>query len=172
MVECRVNLDKRLVAMLKTTSSLLALLAAAVACAATSFTWPQLPEGTLPDTEVSTNVALRVDNLKMKRFGLSLEATCCVSNEVLVAIGCDSDEDGDLSFEEADLAFGSDCGERYLADYRTQTIVINPGSSLVIDKKDFNPNWNLAKIIKRGLGEVGEEITETIENVTFSITIR
>ena len=156
----------------KPTSALIAILAAAVACAANSTTWPQLPEGTLPDTEVSTNVALCVNIEKMKRFSLSLETTCCASNEVLVAIGCDSDGNGDLSFEEADLAFGSDCGERYLADYRTQTIVSNPGSSVIIDKKDFNPNWNLAKIIKRGLGEVGEEITETVETVKFSITLR
>ena len=166
------KLDKRFVAMLKPTSTLLALLAAAVACAATSFTLPQLPEGTLPDTEVSTNVSLRVNLQKLKRFSLSIETTSCISNEVLVAIGCDSDEDGDLSFEEADLAFGSDCGEGYFADYRTQTVTSHSGSSVIIDKKDFNPNWNLAKIIKRGLGEVGEEITETIENVKFSISIR
>ena len=77
-----------------------------------------------------------------------------------------------MSFNEADFAFGSDCGERYLADYRTQTIVSTSSSSVTINKKDFNPNWNLAKIIKRGLGEVGEEITETVENVQLTITIR
>ena len=156
----------------KITFALIATLAAAAACAANSFTWPQLPEGTLPDTEVSTNIVLHVNSQKLERFTLSLETTCCTSNEVLVAIGCDSDGNGDLSFDEADLAFGSDCGERYLADYRTQTIVSNSSSSVTINKKDFNPNWNLAKIIKRGLGEVGEEITETVENVQLTITIR
>ena len=156
----------------KITSVLIATLAAGVACAANSFTWPQLPEGALPDTEVSTNIVLHVNIQKMERFTLSLETTCCISNEVLVAIGCDSDGNGDLSFDEADIAFGADCGERYLADYRTQTIVSNSSSSVIINKKDFNPNWNLAKIIKRGLGEVGEEITETVENVRFTITIR
>ena len=156
----------------KTLSTLIATLAATAACAANSFTWPQLPEGTLPDTEVSTNVVLHVNSQKLERFTLSLETTCCISNEVLVAIGCDSNGNGDLSFDEADLAFGFDCGARYLADYRTQTIVTNSDSSVIIDKKDFNPAWNLAKIIKRGLGEVGEEITETVENVRFTITIR
>ena len=156
----------------KTISALIATLAATAACAANSFTWPQLPEGTLPDTEVSTNVILHVNSQKLEQFTLNLETTCCTSNEVLVAIGCDSDGNGDLSFDEADVAFGFDCGERYLADYRTQTVVSHSGSSVIIDKKDFNPAWNLAKIIKRGLGEVGEEITETIENVRFTITIR
>ena len=156
----------------KTLSALIATLAATAACAANSFTWPQLPEGTLPATEVSTNVVLHVNSQKLERFTLSIETTCCISNEVLVAIGCDSNGNGDLSFDEADLAFGFDCGARYLADYRTQTIVTNSDSSVIIDKKDFNPNWNLAKIIKRGLGEVGEEITETVENVRFTITIR
>ena len=156
----------------KTISALIAALAAAVACAATSSTWPQLPEGTLPDAEASTNVVLHVNSQKLERFTLTLEATSCISNEVLVAIGCDSDENGDLSFDEADFAFGTDCGERYLADYRTQTVVSQSGSSLTISKKDFNPAWNLAKIIKRGLGEVGEEISETVENVRFTITRR
>ena len=156
----------------KTLSALIAALAATAACAANSFTWPQLPEGTLPDTEVSTNVVLHVNSQKLERFTLSLETTCCTSNEVIVAIGCDSDGNGDLSFDEAALAFGTDCGERYLADYRAQTVVNHSGSSVIIDKKDFNPSWNLAKIIKRGLGEVGEEITETVENVRFTITIR
>ena len=156
----------------KTISALIATLTAATACAANSFTWPQLPEGTLPDTEVSTNVVLHINSQKLDRFTLSIETTCCTSNEVLVAIGCDSDEDGDLSFDEAAFAFGADCGERYLADYRTQTIVNYSSSSVIINKKDFNPNWNLAKIIKRGLGEVGEEITETVENVQFTIRIR
>ena len=158
--------------MQKTISALIATLAASAACAANSFTWPQLPEGTLPDTEVSTNVALHVNSQKLERFTLTLETSCCTSNEVLVAIGCDSDGNGDLSFDEAAFAFGSDCGEQYLADYRTQTIFTNSGSSVIIGKKNFNPSWNLAKIIKRGLGEVGEEITETVENVQFTITIR
>ena len=156
----------------KTISALIATLTASVACAANSFTWPQLPEGVLPDTEVLTNVVLHVNSEKLERFTLSIETTCCTSNEVLVAIGCDSDGNGDLAFEEAAFAFGSDCGERYLVDYRTQTIVNNSGSAITIDKKNFNPNWNLAKIIKRGLGEVGEEITETVENVQLTITIR
>lgn len=156
----------------KITFALIATLAAAVACAANSFTWPQLPEGTLPDTEVSTNIVLHVNIQKMERFTLSLETTCIISNEVLVAIGCDSDGNGDLSFDEADLAFGTDCGERYLADYRTQTITSHSSPSVMINRKDFNPAWDLAKIIKRGLGEVGEEITETVENVQFTITIR
>ena len=156
----------------KTISALIGMLTAATACAANSFTWPQLPEGTLPDTEVSTNIVLHVNSQKLERFTLSLETTCCTSNEVLVAIGCDSNGDGDLSFDEADFAFGSDCGEQYLADYRTQTIVSNSGSSIIIGRKNFNSNWNLAKIIKRGLGEVGEEITETVENMQFTIKIR
>ena len=156
----------------KTTFALISTLAAATLCAANSFTWPQLPEGTLPDSEVSTNVVLHVDCQKLERFTLSLETTCCTSNEVLVAIGYDEDGNGDLSFDEAAIAFGSDCGQRYLADYRTQTVVSPSGSSVIIEKKDFNPGWNLAKIIKRGLGEIGEEITETVENVKFTITVR
>ena len=52
----------------KTISALIATLTAATACAANSFTWPQLPEGTLPDTEVSTNVVLHINSQKLDRF--------------------------------------------------------------------------------------------------------
>ena len=96
--------------------------ASAIACAASSFTWPQLPEGTLPDTEVSTNVVLHVNSQKLERFTLSLETTCCISNEVLVAIGCDSDGNGDLNafvytkFEEAEAAGEPEESEETEAD--------------------------------------------------------
>ena len=69
-------------------------------CAAKEYEWPQLPEGTLPDSEVSTNVTIHVNMSRLDEFALRIEAANCVSNEVMVAIGHDVDEDGDLSFDE------------------------------------------------------------------------
>ncbi len=148
------------------------MLATQMAFCATELIWPQLPDGTLPDSEVSTNVALNVDTERLKVFSIKLEATSCVSNEVLVAIGHDGDSDGDLSLDEAALAVGCECGERYLVDYATGNVVTNIPDTVCISWRNFNPTWNLAKVVKRGTGSVGEVITETIENKQFVIRLR
>ena len=141
-------------------------------CAAKLYEWPQLPMGTLPDSEVSTNVALHVDMARLDEFSLRIEASNCDSNEVLVAIGHDADNDGDLSFDETAFAFGIDCGERYLADYAAGRVSDDVGDTIRIGHADFDPLWNLAKIVKRGEGDVGAVVTESIETKRFSLTIR
>lgn len=136
------------------------------------YEWPQLPEGVLPDSEVSTNVTLHVNMSRLNEFALRIEASNCSSNEVMVAIGHDSDEDGDLSFDETAFVFGIDCGSRYLADYADGSVLDDVGETLRIDRGDFDPSWNLAKIVKRGEGDVGEAVTGLIENKRLSIRIR
>lgn len=152
---------------------------AAIACCLALWTygaaerqWPQLPEGTLPDTEVSTNVVLNVDAERLQTFRLRLQAESCASNEVVVAVGCDADGDGDLSFDEAAFAFGCDCGVRYFANYETGEALEGVGDTLVVGRRFFDPTWNLAKVVKRGCGAVGEVVTETVENKSFTLFIR
>lgn len=156
----------------KSTVVVLASLLALSACAAREYAWPQLPEGTLPDTEVSTNVVLHVNAARLQSFRLRLQAESCVSNEVVVAVGCDADGDGDLSFDEAAFAFGCDCGVRYFANYETGAALEGVGDTLVVGRRFFNPTWNLAKVVKRGCGAVGEVVTETVENKSFTLFIK
>ncbi len=59
-------------------------------CAAKEYEWPQLPDGSLPDSEVSTNVTLHVNMSRLDEFALRIEAANCVSNEEMVAIGHDA----------------------------------------------------------------------------------
>ena len=150
----------------------LAATSALTLCAAKEYEWPQLPEGTLPDSEVSTNVALHVSAARLEEFALRIEASNCNSNEVLVAVGHDADEDGDLSFAETAFVFGIDCGSRYLADYAAGRVLDDVGETLRISHRDFDPSWNLAKVVKRGEGEVGAVVTECIANKSFSLKIR
>ena len=91
---------------------------------------------------------------------------------MLVAIGHDADCDGDLSFDETDFVFGCDCGERYLVDYSAQRVFEGIGDSILIKHRDYNPAWNLAKVIKRGEGDVGEVVTVTVETKAFSIILK
>lgn len=148
-------------------------LAVAVSCGAAQRVWPQLPGGALPDTEVVTNIPLRVNAERLDVFSLKLEIDGAgTESEVLVAVGHDADEDGDLSFEETAFVFGSDCGERYLVNHRSGRVFTGMGDTVAINHRYFDPAWNLAKIVKRGEGAVGEMITEIVENKRFSIRIR
>ena len=145
---------------------------ALMVCTAAEYPLPQLPDGVMPNTEVTTNLLLHVKAERVREFGLTLNAGNCVSNEVLVAIGCDADGNGELSFEETAFVFGCDCGERYLVDYVSGTVDDTVGETVVVGWRSFDPAWNMAKVVKRGAGTVGETIVETVLNKRFDITIR
>ncbi len=152
--------------------ALLTLSASFAASAATSETWSGLPEGGWPDAEVSTNVALTVDLAKVQEIRFSLNATSNTSSEVIVAVGSDADEDGDLAYEEAAFYFGLDCGSRYLVDCTTGEADTTIGETIVMKAREFDPSWNLLKIMKRGTGTIGESVTMEIENKKFVISVR
>ena len=83
---------------------------ALMVCTAAEYTLPQLPDGVMPNTEVLTNLTLHVKAERVREFGLTLDAGNCVSNEVLVAIGCDADGNGEIV-----MAMGDDlCSAHYV----------------------------------------------------------
>ncbi len=140
---------------------------------------PSLPEAVRPDAEVSTNIALNVDATRLQTLTFSVAFDSCETNEVLVAIGADGDNDGDLSLGEAAIVFGCDCGEWYRTDLRTGTAStegsdpsVEATNAVVIGKREFDPAWNLVKVVRRGLGEVVESVTVDEERVRFDIRIR
>lgn len=133
---------------------------------------PQLPDGTLPDTEVATNIALNVQYDGSMRFSISIDAVSCTSNEVLVAVGCDADSDGDLSLDEAAFVYGMENGGRYLVDLESGTVSADAPATVTIRARNFNPAWNLAKVVKRGEGTVGETVTTTVERGCFTMRFR
>ena len=133
---------------------------------------PSLPEAVRPDAEVSTNIALNVNAARLRTLTLFVEFESCVTNEVLIALGADADLDGDLSVDEADIVFGCDCGAWYRADLRTGEIETATTNALVIGKRQFDPAWNRLKVVRRGLGEIGESVEKDEERVRFDIRIR
>ena len=140
---------------------------------------PSLPEAATPDAEVCTNITLNVDAARLQTLTFSVVFDSCETNEVLVAIGADGDNDGDLSVDEAAIVFGCDCGEWYRTDLHTGTAStegsdpsVEATNAVVIGKREFDPVWNLVKIVRRGLGEVGETVTADEERVRFDIRIR
>ena len=158
--------------MKKLTVTAMAAVLSLAACAAKVCDWPQLPDGALPDTEVATNIPLRVNAERLDVFSLRIQVSDATASEVLVAVGCDADENGDLSENEAAFVFGDDCGERYLVDCRAGLVADVTVDMVSIGHRHFNPVWDLAKVVKRGSGSVGETVSEIIENKTFSIRLR
>ena len=133
---------------------------------------PSLPEAATPDAEVCTNIALNVDATRLQTLTFSVGFDACETNEVLVTIGADGDNDGDLSLDEAAVVFGCDCGEWYSADIRTGDVDTLAVNALVIGKREFDPAWNLVKVVRRGLGEIVESVMVDEERVRFDIRIR
>ena len=140
---------------------------------------PSLREAVTPDAEVSTNIALNVDAARLQTLTLSVAFDSCETNEVLVAIGAEGDNDGDLSLDEAAIVFGCDCGAWYRTDLRTGTAStegsdpsVEATNAVVIGKREFDPAWNFVKVVRRGLGEICETVTVDEERVRFDIRIR
>ena len=142
------------------------------ALAARQVVVPPLPEAVTPDAEVCTNVALNVDAARLQSLAFSVSFDSCATNEVLVAIGADSDSNGDLSFDEADVVFGCDCGAWYRVDLRTGEAAAWPTNSLVIGRREFDPAWDVFKVVRRGAGEICESVVADEERVRFGIIIR
>ena len=81
---------------------------------------PTLPCGELPNSEVSTNVALNVDYARLENLTLSLELNASASNSLSIAIGTAA---GDaLTLDEADFEWGYDCGKWFRADTETGNV--------------------------------------------------
>ena len=65
------------------------------ALAAARVVVPSLPEAATADTEVSTNFPLTVNAARLERLTIAVSVDSCETNEVLVALGADADDDGD-----------------------------------------------------------------------------
>ena len=152
------------------TAALLALFAAPAIGARVSV--PRLPAPSPLDAEVSTNIPLKVNAARIERLSFSIAPGSCATNEVLVAVGHDLDGDGGLSFGEAALVFGCDCGSWYRADLRTGDTSAPATNALVVGKREFDPSWNIAKVVRRGTGDPGETVFIDEEHVRFSIRVR
>ena len=130
--------------------------------------WPGLE----PDAESVTNVPVVVNMERLKTWTASISFEASQTNEVLIALGCDANADGDLAFDETDLLLGCDCGNWYSADLRTGETFVAVTNALTISRSAFSPLWNRAKFIRRGGGESVAMFSTDVENTRFDIMIR
>lgn len=140
---------------------------------------PQLPEGTLPNTEVSTNIVLSTDATRLEKLSFAFDIMATPTNNLQIALGNDWNCDGDLDLDEADLTFGYDCGTWFTditaSGLRTEEPALPKGRQtkvFEIGKKRYDARWNLLKYTRRGLGTVSEVVEQDETHLKFTITVR
>ena len=138
---------------------------------------PTLPCGELPNSEVSTNIALNVDYAWLENLTFSLELNASASNSLSIAVGTAAGDS--LALDDADFEWGYDCGKWFRADTATGNVDEWPElgngrilRTLTIDRRDFNPQWNRLRIVKRGLGDIEVGLSYSREYTKFTIRIR
>ena len=129
-----------------------------------------LPQSEYADTEVSTNIPFAVSFDAMSRMSFSVSLDASPSNSVEVSIGEDANADGNLSPEEAAYTFGFDCGrwfkrcaaddsETVETDNLGQAVFVTSGHAerdFLLRKRKLGETWNLVKVARRGVAEIGE----------------
>ena len=153
--------------------------------AAFAVTVEPLPQSEFADTEVSTNIAFAVERPAMTRieFTGSLDAT--PTNNVEVAIGTDTNSDGNLAVEEAAYVFGYDCGTWFarsagLEGLGSQECLgclegLGGGrveKTFVLKRRQLDTAWNLVKVTRRGCGAVCELVEANGRKPGFKLEVR
>ena len=158
-------------------TSLFLMFAPIVLFGAKSAPLPTLPCGELPNSEVVTNVVLNVDYARLENLTLSLELNASASNSLSIAVGTAARDA--LTLDEADFEWGYDCGKWFRADTETGNVDEwpEPGNgrvsrTLTIDRRDFNPQWNRLRIVKRGVGDIEVNASYSREYTKFFICVR
>ncbi len=138
---------------------------------------PTLPSGALPNSEVVTNITLNVDYARLESLTFSLELNASASNSLSIAVGTANGDS--LSFEDADFEWGYDCGKWFRADTETGNVeewqepsTGRVARTLTIDRRNFKPQWNRLRIVKRGVGNIEVYSSYSREYTKFTILLR
>ena len=138
-----------------------------------------LPTSEYADTEVSTNFTFSVGEGGGRRLVFSLELQATPTNNVEVAIGCDTNCDGHLSIDETALAVGYDCGEWFVRSAANDSVMYSDAAisgtfrrTYEVRSRNVDPSWNLVKVTRRGLDVTNESVGVGLKPQGFGLTIR
>ena len=153
--------------------------------AACAVTVEPMPPCAYADTEVSTNIAFVVDRARMTRIEFSVALDATPTNNVEVAIGTDSNGDGNLAPAEAAYVFGYDCGRWFTrvgelfdcSECSDCSIVRVNGEgrverSFVLKMRKLDTAWNLVKVTRRGCGATCELVKAEGRKPGFKLEVR
>ena len=140
-----------------------------VSISAFGVTVSALPQSEYADTEVSTNIAFAVERPAMTRIEFTVALDATPTNNVEVAIGTDTNSDGNLAVEEAAYVFGYDCGAWFARSAGLEGLGsleclgslegLGGGrveKTFVLKKRQLDTAWNLVKVTRRGWGSTCE----------------
>ena len=152
-----------------------------------------LPMPLRPLAEVETNVVFSTGAATDNKWTLTIERDVAASNSVEVVFGRDANEDGVLGVEEGELCVGWDCGEWFWRDRRSSTACRVEGTTQrldmtlylsrnreakslassvfpsVVSPTCFNPDWNLVRVVSRGVETVRVESKVSIDALKLRI---
>ena len=134
-----------------------------VSISAFGVTVSALPQSEYADTEVSTNIAFAVERPAMTRIEFTVALDATPTNNVEVAIGTDTNSDGNLAVEEAAYVFGYDCGAWFARSAGLEGLGSLEGlgggrveKTFVLKRRQLDTAWNLVKVTRRGWGSTCE----------------
>ena len=140
-----------------------------VSISAFGVTVSALPQSEYADTEVSTNIAFAVERPAMTRIEFTVALDATPTNNVEVAIGTDTNSDGNLAVEEAAYVFGYDCGAWFARSAGLEGLGsleclgslegLGGGrveKTFVLKRRQLDTAWNLVKVTRRGCGSTCE----------------
>lgn len=116
-------------------------------------------------SEATTNIPFAVDFRTMSRIEFTLTLDVSPTNAVEVSVGTDADGDGALALDEAAWTFGFDCGRWFCRDAARdrQAEVDAPrvgrqSRTFVLRRREMDEAWNLVRVTRRGVADVGEAV--------------
>lgn len=140
----------------------------------------RLPDPVFADSEVSTNVIFRIDGDRLDAIRLTVECEATATNSMEVMLGRDVGADGILSLDEADIAFGYDCGNWFVRDAAADAIrLVEEPTRRGVVRREFvicggqvNFAWNAVRVVRRGLSSVDSKAMVAFENKKLMIIMR
>ena len=138
-----------------------------------------LPVSEYADTEVLTNIPFAVSLETMSRIEFALTFDASPTNAVEVSVGTDENGDGRLSTTEAVWAFGYDCGRWFTRNADEDRETDEPAPEMgritrtfLLRKRRLDPDWNLVKVVRRGVRSIGEIAVVTGSKPGFALEVR
>ena len=150
-----------------------------VSISAFGVTVSALPQSEYADTEVSTNIAFAVERPAMTRIEFTVALDATPTNNVEVAIGTDTNSDGNLAVEEAAYVFGYDCGTWFARSAGLECLGSLEGlgggrveKTFVLKRRQLDTAWNLVKVTRRGCGSACELVEAKGRKPGFKLEMR
>ena len=138
-----------------------------------------LPAPEYADTEVSTNIPFAVSLETLSRIEFALTFDASPTNAVEVSVGTDENGDGRLSTTEAVWAFGYDCGRWFTRNADEDRETDEPAPEMgritrtfLLRKRRLDPDWNLVKVVRRGVRSIGEIAVVNGSKPGFALEVR